>query len=1178
MSRLSPSKTSHVHSFRRLLSWHAILCVIGFSAFVLINCNRCLADDQIGSIPHTFQFTPPAGADKPQSMAVAGDFNQWNTSANVMTEKDGVYTATISLTPGQHYYKFVENGSTWLNDPKADPALQQPDGQGGNNSGVVIGAGAPAVAPAVATAQPGQPADAAGQHTFIYTTDAGAASPASVAVAGDFNGWSTTANPMTLTDGAYRATVTLTPGVHAYKFVVNGSEWHEDPKADPALRLPDGQGGNNSGLTMPAVGAAVPTPAPAAAPAAPVVGGVVDHTFEFTAPDKTTSVILAGDFNNWSTTATPMIEKDGVYRVTIKLAPGFHLYKFLLNGSDWTKDPKGDPKLEQADGQGGFNSGVSIDAPDPAAPAPEFTPPLPPAPDRKVGQGAGRAYLHEFFYAPPANQTIPSSVAVVGDFNGWSQSANPMQFSQGAFRAPVQLTQGVHFYKLFIDGRWTNDPASDAELEESDGFGGKNSAVLVGPDGRNLPAPQPNTINADAVSHDPDDVKDLDVIDAHSVRVSIQCQASGAEAINLLLQGADGKWSRQSMYKMLTQLGFDSYSTLFTVADNVTSVKYAFELINGSAHLYVAGGKQFPDDTNAEASAYQCDLQPTYTTPDWAKNAVWYQIFPERFRNGDPSNDPPNTVKWTSDWWSTLPGESGKLYNDVWKRRYGGDFQGIIAELPYLRSLGVTAIYLNPIFKAEDLHKYDTSDYRHVDDHFGFAGDIDALTGETDDPKTWQWTRTDKLFLDFVAEAHKQGFKVIIDGVFNHTGIAFYAFQDVMKNGKASRYADWYNITSWDPLHWAGWGGSKDGALPEFKKDAQLGLVHGPRELVMDITRRWLAPDGDPSRGVDGFRLDVADNIPRPFWIDWRKLCKSLKPDAYLDAEIWSINPGALRGDEFDATMDYPFAQAMESFFVDQKNALSPSSFGRALNQLFMSYPLQSMFVEQNLVDSHDTDRWASRFVNPDLRFNAQSRIQDSNPDYNRAKPRDTEWTRMKQSLVVQFTWAGAPMIYYGDEAGMWGPSDPSNRQPMIWRDLQPYDDPQVTFKQDLFDQYQRLIAIRAAQPELRRGLARTLLADDADGVFAFARDLDEHHAAIVVNRSDKPEDVNLSFGPADRDVDLTDWLDDSSVSVAPAPDAPDGRPAVAVKAAAATVRALHGTTHLTLPAWGSAILSADWN
>ena len=211
-----------------------------------------------------------------------------------------------------------------------------------------------------------------------------------------------------------------------------------------------------------------------------------------------------------------------------------------------------------------------------------------------------------------------------------------------------------------------------------------------------------------------------------------------------------------------------------------------------------------------------------------------------------------------------------------------------------MRSLGINCIYLNPIFKAEDLHKYDTSDYRHADDHFGYAGDIAELKGETDDPATWQWTKTDKLFLDFLAEAHRQGFHVIIDGVFNHVGKANYIFQDVMKNGEEfAGMRIGFEITSWEPFHWTGWGGLRWMAgLPEFRKDPKLGLVHGPRELIMNITRRWLAPDGDPSRGVDGFRLDACENIPKPFWEDWRKLVKSIKPDAYTSEARSGRSPG----------------------------------------------------------------------------------------------------------------------------------------------------------------------------------------------------------------------------------------------------------------------------------------------
>jgi glycosidase len=1133
------------------------------AVFLLLFTTITLAAGNAALIQHTFSFTLPAGAIKPQSMNLAGDFNGWSPTANAMREKDGVYSATVALSPGVHQYKFVVDGNNWIIDPAADVSLGQPDGQGGNNSGVNITADAkPPAAAAQATAN-------SSGHTFTYTADPGADKPTSVNLAGDFNGWSTTQTPMTEKDGVFSVTVPLTPGPHQYKFVLNGTDWINDPAADHKLDQPDGQGGSNSVIVISPDGAVA---------AAPAAAGASQHTFQYSPPAGTpapTSANVAGDFNGWSTTQTPMTEKDGVWKVTVTLTPGVHQYKFFINGSDWINDPSADAKLDQPDGQGGNNSGVNIGGPSPDI----IPPPTPPAPDKPVhASSGGTQYQHEFYFAPTPGGAIPSSVGVAGDFNGWNSSADIMHFTDGAFRAQVPLAEGVHLYKFVVDGQWTPDPRSDTELEESDGFGGKNSAVLAGPDGRKLPPPQPNSINRDVVNHDPDDPHECDVVDSQHVRLGIRCQANGVEAVNVIIRSNGSAWSTEPLYKSQSRAGIDRFATLVTCPSSGSSLEYVFELVNGSATLYLGSAGPADQLDSVQSAPFTCNMQPAFETPDWAKHAVWYQIFPERFRNGDSSNDPPNTMKWTSDWWSTLPGESGQFYHDVWKRRYGGDFQGIKAELPYLRSLGVNAIYLNPIFKAEDLHKYDTSDYRHVDDYFGFKGDIAQLHGETDDPATWQWTPTDKLFLNFLADAHRQGFKVIIDGVFNHTGKAFYAFQDVVQNGKNSRYADWYRITSWDPLHWVGWGGDKDGALPEFRKDNTLGLVHGPRELIMNIGKRWLAPDGDPSKGVDGFRLDAAENVPHAFWIDFRKMVKSVKPDALIDGEIWTIAPAWLSGDQFDCTMDYPFAQAMQSFFVDQKRAITPAQFAAKLGTLSMAYPYQVMLCEQNLLDSHDTDRWSSRFVNPDLNFNGQDRIQDSNADYNRSKPDALQWTRMMQSLVVQFTYAGAPMVYYGDETGMWSPADPSDREPMIWKDLEPYDDPQEQFNQPLFDWYQRLIAIHNARPELQNGFVHTILADDADGVIAIERDLDAHHSCVVVNRSAQPHDIAVTFGPRDRDVPLANWLDDSEAKVSQPGDAADGRPEIISDASAVNIRAAHGTTHLTLAPWGSAILSADWN
>ena len=786
-----------------------------------------------------------------------------------------------------------------------------------------------------------------------------------------------------------------------------------------------------------------------------------------------------------------------------------------------------------------------------------------------------KLYPHEFSFTTADDS--PHHVVVAGDFNGWSQDATPLsQAASRVYTVTVNMTEGAHQYKFIVDGNWTNDPHSDAELEESDGFGGKNSAVLIGPDGRKLPPPAPGQIVVDQLRHDITDVRHRNIVSAQEIRLGFRAQAGNIDQASILWTSGDDNWHQQDMGNMGRHLGFEDFAGLAYIDHG--PISYLFQLIDGPTTAYFAGGQVYSSLAEGKSHAYVCDMETTFRTPDWAKHAGWYQIFPERFRNGDPSNDPPNTKRWTSNWFSRLDGESGSFYRDVWSRRYGGDFQGIIYELPYLRSLGVNCIYLNPIFKAEDLHKYDTTDYRHVDDHFGFAGDIDQLRGETDDPATWQWTKTDRLFLDFLAQAHQQGFRVIIDGVFNHVGTANAEFQDVKKNGRNSKYADWFEVTSWQPFHWTGWGGAADGALPEFRKDPVLGLVHGPRELVMNITRRWLAPDGDPSRGVDGFRLDACENVPRPFWVDWHRLVKSIKPDAYLSGEIWSIAPGWLDGQTFDATMQYPFAEAMQKFFVDSFTGIGPSAFASRLQLFTYVYPFQVSLDQMNLLDSHDTDRWASRFVNPDLPFNTKDRIEDSNPNYNISKPTEQEWTRMKQSLVVQMTYVGAPMIYYGDETGMWGPSDPSDREPMIWKDLGRYDDPQETFRQDVFDQYQRLIAIHRRLTALQLGFAHTVAADDEKGVYAFSRDLGDDHVCVIVNRSPYGRVARFGFGPRDRNVALIDWLDPREARLYNASAGePDGRPTItAVRGAASGTVARHGIVSVVLQPWGAMILSTS--
>jgi glycosidase len=784
---------------------------------------------------------------------------------------------------------------------------------------------------------------------------------------------------------------------------------------------------------------------------------------------------------------------------------------------------------------------------------------------------------HLFRYTPDAGATI-TNANVAGDFNGWSSTQTPMRKLGDHYEADVKLTEGVHYYKFVIDGKWLNDPQSDPELEVTDSYGGKNSGVLVGLDARKLPAPAADRINAASVAFDPTDVRDCNVVSSQMIRLSIRAQAGDVASASVLIQSAGG-WDETSLGKVETRMGLDRFGGVILPgkppADPV--LHYVFKFSKPGVNLFIANGQAYTDESSAETAAYSTPMQTDFETPDWAKHAVWYQIFPERFRNGDPSNDPDKVEKWTSKWFDTHPGETGKFYNDVWSRRYGGDIQGIRQELPYLRKLGITAIYLNPIFQAWDLHKYDTTDYRHVDEHFGVKGDIEQLQGETDDPATWQWTASDKIFLDFLAEAHRQGFHVIIDGVFNHVGRRFWAFQDVIKNGRDSKYADWFDITDWTPgenapFHYHAWDGD-NGALPAFKKDSQLGIVHGPREHIFAITKRWLAPDGDPSKGVDGIRLDAPEGIAHPFWVEWRNLVKTTKPDAYISGEIWGWAQSYLSGGEYDGVMNYRFAELSQKAFVNQKTALSISELNSGASQLIFNYPFQAALVNQNLFDSHDTDRVASMFVNPDLPFDGADRIEDNGPHYNPAKPNDQQRARMMQEVSWQMTFVGAPMIYYGDEAGMWSPDDPSNRQPMIWKDLEPYDDPEVKFDQEKFDWYQRLIATRNHLPALQTGFFHPVKIDDAKNIFVYSRDLGDQHAYVVINRSS--ESAAVTFAPTENASRFVNWLDPAAVSISRVVDGSTDRPEAAIADARRVLEPEHHKLTVHLRAWGSAVITA---
>ncbi|MDI6451066.1 glycoside hydrolase family 13 protein [Anaerobaca lacustris] len=547
-----------------------------------------------------------------------------------------------------------------------------------------------------------------------------------------------------------------------------------------------------------------------------------------------------------------------------------------------------------------------------------------------------------------------------------------------------------------------------------------------------------------------------------------------------------------------------------------------------------------------------CAVSPT--SANWYADALWYQVFPERFRNGDPTNDPTpaslegtwpyfvpggwRVVPWTSDWYVLQPWEQadGKgFYVHAQLRRYGGDLQGLLDKLDYLRDLGVNALYLNPVFESASLHKYGATMYHHVDKHFGPdpAGDLRLFaTEDPADPATWQWSAADQLFLKVIAEVHRRDMRIIIDGVFNHVGIPFWAFQRARQEGPESPFAKWFHITRWDDpateadeFDYRGWAGIKD--LPEFRKDEQ-----GPHPEVkahfQAVLRRWMDPDGDgdPSDGIDGWRLDVAAEVPLAFWKEFRGWVKAINPQAYLTGEIWwddyrqctFKDASPWLDDAFDGVMNYRFGDAVYRFF-NQTEPISATAFAGLLADLHRDYGYERCLDLQNLLGSHDTSRIGSAVVNPAYRQDHEANLQ-SNRHYEVRKPNATEKQRWKQMVAFQFLAPGAPYVYYGDEAGMWGADDPDCRKPMVWDDLsyeaerahpwgrsRPVDT--VRPDTDMLDFYRTLATWRRQYHALRRGTFRILLADDRHRLIAFERTFERMQVVAVFNATDRPCEVS---------------------------------------------------------------------
>jgi len=487
-------------------------------------------------------------------------------------------------------------------------------------------------------------------------------------------------------------------------------------------------------------------------------------------------------------------------------------------------------------------------------------------------------------------------------------------------------------------------------------------------------------------------------------------------------------------------------------------VKYGFVLDDGSrkcfagCHDFIALEDEWAppaDHTNYFNYPYILE-EDLYRSPAWVKDTVWYQIFPDRFNRGAGAEK-----YGAPDWGSDEP--------DGDAITFGGDLQGVMEKLDYIQSLGCDGLYFTPVFTSPSSHKYDASDYFRIDPHFGDNESLGKL----------------------VEEAHNRGIRVMLDAVFNHCGYEHPFWQDVLKNGQSSPYFDYFYIL--DPEKPA--APELPGALAEgnyfgeqlnyrtfaFAENMPKWNTGHPaaREYLLSIAVYWTE-----RYHIDGWRLDVANEVSHDFWREFRKRIKSINQDIYILGENWFNSSPWLLGDQFDAVMNYEFTAPVTRFFgmdLQNQERYSASDFVFAINQLLVSYPKHVTANMFNLLDSHDTARILT--------------ICGDQPE------------PVKLAYVFLFTYAGSPSIYYGGEVGMRGDQH-HNRQCMLWnREEQ---------NLELFDTIRRLVELRKQYSAFRETDIHWLLADEENNTLLYKKESRENTLYVVLHNSPKAAEIEL--------------------------------------------------------------------
>lgn len=521
-----------------------------------------------------------------------------------------------------------------------------------------------------------------------------------------------------------------------------------------------------------------------------------------------------------------------------------------------------------------------------------------------------------------------------------------------------------------------------------------------------------------------------------TLRVTLKTARGDVKKVTVLYQDRYG--GSEPFVAPMEAVAQDELFTYFQADLKLATKRFGYVfLLDDGKQSYFYTEKGFFDHIppNTQFQYPYIALRDLWEPPAWAQGAVIYQIFPERFANGDLSNDHPDVESW-----HTAP---------TVKSQKGGDLQGVIDRFQHFVELGVDVLYFTPIFKAPSNHKYDTVDYYAIDPHFG----------------------DEETVRELINLCHSQGMKIVFDAVFNHSGFGFFAFQDVLEHGEDSAFAHWFNIESFpvqtDPPNYETFS-NKIATMPKL-----MTCQTDVRDYFLEVGTYWVR-----EFAIDGWRLDVANEIDHEFWRDFRRAIKAENPDALIVGEVWHEASEWVRGDQFDCVMNYSVQYACLDFFA--KGTIRAGTFANRLAKVQVNHTQSVNLAMFNLLGSHDTERFLTTCGENIHKF--------------------------ALAAAFQLLYEGAPMIYYGDEVGMTGPNDPGCRGGMIW-------DPKEQ-NLDLLAWHQKLIALRKKHPVLRTGHCRTVWADNASNLFGFARFDQGEQVLVLLNNSPRAQSINLAEIP----------------------------------------------------------------